>query len=118
MERRANYLAALTEAFRRRQVTVLFIKENGTLTAGALSLATDLVSVIAANELWLQHVAYQDQLVRVLSVHKMRFSAHDTTLREFVIAAPDGLVVHAPFQSEGGMVTALARSQGPAPSGS
>jgi circadian clock protein KaiC len=109
-----NYLAALVEALRRRRVSALLIKENSGLTTAALSLATDLTSVVAANVLWLQQVTYRDHLFRVLSVPKMRFSTHDTSLREFVIAAPDGLVVRAPFQSESGLLAQVARTQGSA----
>lgn len=91
-----NYLAALVEALQERAVTTLLIKESPTLAAAALDLPADLISVVAANVVWLQQVADRGRLRRVLSVPKMRYSAHDDALRAFTIAAPAGIRVLAP----------------------
>ena len=109
--REANYLGALVEALRTRGVTTLFLKGTDALVTADLSLRADLVSVMAANVLWLQQVTYRERLHRVLSAPKMRFSAHDTTLREFTIAAPEGLRVLAPVESANGVLVGIARSQ-------
>ncbi|GAC1433635.1 MAG: hypothetical protein NVSMB65_07550 [Chloroflexota bacterium] len=110
--RTANYLGALVEVLRVRGVTTLFLKESTALATAVLSLEADYVSLVAANVLWLQRVTHRGKLYRVLSVPKMRFSAHDVTLREFTITSPAGLQVLEPFASEPGVLDAIARRQG------
>lgn len=90
-----NYLAALVEALGARGVTTLLVKESATLAAAELDLPADLISVVAANVIWLQQVADRGRLRRVLSVPKMRYSAHDDALREFAIVAPAGISMRA-----------------------
>jgi circadian clock protein KaiC len=92
--------------------TTLLIREHHVLTTTTLALETDLVSLLAASVLWLQQVTFRGRLYRVLSVPKMRFSAHDVSLREFTITAPEGLQVLAPFESEEGLLAGIARRQG------
>jgi circadian clock protein KaiC len=111
VRRTANYLGALVEALDTRGVTTLFIQESAALASPTLALTADLASLIAANVLWLQQVTYRERLRRVLSVPKMRFSAHDVTLREFSIAAPAGIRVLAPFESEPDLLAGMVRSQ-------
>ena len=60
----------------------------------------------------LQQLTYQARLLRVLSVLKMRFSAHDVTLREFRIASPGGLRVLATTETGGDTLEGIARQQG------
>jgi circadian clock protein KaiC len=60
----------------------------------------------------LQQLAYRGQLHRVLSVLKLRFSAHDHSLREFTIAPPDGINVLSPLESGRQLLAALAGLQG------
>ena len=48
----------------------------------------------------------------MLSVLKMRYSQHDLTLREFTIAAPDGIAVRAPLESAPGLLANIEREQG------
>lgn len=110
-ERIPNFLAALLEALRLRGVTTLLIMETHELVVPYLIQQANMVSLIAANVIWLQQIAYRDRLYRVLSVPKMRFSMHDSTLREYTIVAPDGLQVLAPIESEAGVLTGLARQQ-------
>ena len=90
-----EYVAALTRALRLRGVTSLLIKETPKVLAPVLDFSTDRLSVLAENVLLLQQVPFQGQVHRLLSVLKMRYSAHDTTLREFRIAPPGGFEVLA-----------------------
>jgi hypothetical protein len=73
---------------------------------------TDLSSGVAENIIWLQGVIYREHFYRVLSVLKMRFSAHDLTLREFTISSPVGIEVRAPFESEAGVLAGITRAEG------
>lgn len=106
-----NYLSALVVALQARRITALFTKETGPLVGADLELETDLSSGVAENVLWLQAVIYRERFYRVISVLKMRFSAHDLTLREFTITAPTGIEVRAPFESERGVLAGIARQQ-------
>lgn len=111
-QRVLNYLSALTGALQARGVTALFTKEIGPFAGTELELETDLSSGVAENVLWLQGVIYRQGFYRVLSVLKMRYSAHDLTLREFTISAPAGIVVRPPGETEGGVLSGIARRQG------
>lgn len=111
-QRVQNYLSALVVALQARQVTALFTKETGVIAATDLELETDMSSGVAENILWLQGVIYREHFYRVLSVLKMRFSAHDLTLREFTITSPAGMEVRAPFESDAGVLAGIARAGG------
>ncbi len=106
-----DFLAALLAALRTRGITTLFIKESRTVLATQLEFSADALSILAENLLLLQQVTYQDRLVRVLSVLKMRFSAHDVSLREFRIAPPAGLRVLDLAESGVEALGGIARQQ-------
>jgi circadian clock protein KaiC len=111
--RAANYLAALVEATRMRGVTALFTREIRQVMAPELDFADNPISVMAENVLLLRKIEYEGDLHRVLSVVKMRFSAHDvSTVREFTITAPEGLRVLAPAESDAATLEGIAREQG------
>lgn len=110
-ERVGDYMAGLIEALRGRDVTTLFIKEHPQVLATDLDLSTGPISVLAENVLMLRQVEHRSVLHRVLSVPKMRFSAHDHMSREFVIAAPEGIRVLSPGESGTEVLAALAREQ-------
>src|SRR5262249_41211627 len=89
-----NYLAALVEALRIRGVTALFTKEVHQVVACDLDFSNNAISVMAENVLLLRKVEQGGQLQRLLSVIKMRFSAHAKgTVHEFAISAPEGIRV-------------------------
>lgn len=110
-ERVPNYLTALLEALRHRGVTLLALKETPKMLASQLDFSTEPIAVLAENSILLQQVVWREQVRRLLSVLQMGFSAHDTSLREVRIAAPAGLQVLAPAESEAGMLTKLTRQQ-------
>jgi circadian clock protein KaiC len=84
-----NYMAALVEALHRRGVTALFIREVSREIGWPPDLSMEPTSILAENMLLLRQVEQQGVLHRVVSVQKMRFSAHDSTkLREFKIEVP------------------------------
>lgn len=87
----SDYMAALIEVLRSRDVTALVIKEHPTTIASSLDLSAGPISVMAENVLLLQQLDYNARLRRVLSVVKMRSSPHDTLLREFVITPRSGI---------------------------
>jgi circadian clock protein KaiC len=104
-----NYLTALVEGLRLRGNTSIFVKEIRQAVGIMPLFREESVSVVAGNVLLLQQVEQQSRLHRVCSVLKMRFSAHDATLHEFIIQAPDGIRVLGPFQSSTGTLSGFAQ---------
>ncbi len=109
----ANYMAALLEAFWQRRVTVLAIKETAGLASSELNLPADPLSILSENVLLVQQLKYRSALHRVLSVVKTRFSAHDPTLREFIIDPHEGIRVLTPMESGVDLLAGLSEEATP-----
>jgi circadian clock protein KaiC len=107
----SNYLAALLAALRIRGVTLLAIKETPKVVTTQLDFSADALAILAENVLLLQQLVYRGRLHRVLSVLKMRFSSHDYALREFLIAAPEGIRVLTPDESGREVLVGLTEQQ-------
>ncbi|HEY7123433.1 MAG TPA: ATPase domain-containing protein [Ktedonobacterales bacterium] len=87
-----NYMAALVEALHKRGITSLFIREVPQENGLPLDFSQEPTVVLAENMLLLRQIEQQGKLHHVLSVQKMSFSSHDTTLlREFKISMPQGI---------------------------
>lgn len=106
-----GYMAALVKAVRTRGVSALFLRETRQVLTQGIEFNADELSVLAENVLLQQQVSYRAQLHRVLSVIKMRFSAHDVTLREYTIAPPSGIHVLTPFESGADILAGIAGQQ-------
>jgi len=111
-QRVQGYLSALVTALQARRITALFTKETGPFAGTKMELESDLSSGVAENVMWLQALIYRQRYYRVLSVLKMRYSAHDLTLREFTITAPNGIEVRVPLKSERSAMAGIALQQG------
>jgi len=96
---------------RTRRVTGLLVKETDKALTATLDFSADSLSVLAENVLLLQQLPFRGQLYRILSILKLRFSAHDATLREFRIAAPEGVKVLEPFASATQALEGITRAQ-------
>jgi len=94
-----DYFNALVYLLHQRQVSSLFISEHQKVITHTIDLSVDPISILAENLLLLQQVTFDHQLRRMLSVVKMRYSTHDTTLREFLITSPQGIKVLNATQS-------------------
>lgn len=108
-----DYLAALLQALRRRDVTTLMLKETDKVLAASLELSADALSILAENVILLQHMPYLGHLHRIVSILKLRFSDHDTALREFRIRSPKGIEVLGAFESAHGVLDGIARGKQP-----
>lgn len=106
-----DYLTAFLRVIRARQVTPLLVKETDRTLAPTLDFSSDRLSVLAENLILLQQVPYRGESHRVLSILKVRLSAHDSTLREFRIAPPKGIDVLEVFESEEGMLEGITGVQ-------
>lgn len=90
-ERANSYLGSLVEALQQRSVTAMFVREHDTTIATRMQLTPGSVAVLAENVLLLQQIEENAALHRVISVVKMRYSAHDAQIHEFEIRAPEGI---------------------------
>lgn len=86
-----DYLAALLSALRVRGITSLLIRETDKTLTSVVDIPSDALSILAENVLLLQQIPHNDELRRLISILKLRFSDHDASLREFQITAPEGL---------------------------
>ena len=106
-----DYLAALLLALRESRVTALMLKETDKAVTASLDFSADALSILAENVLLLQQVPFRGELHRIFSVLKLRFSAHDPSLREFRIAAPAGLQVLGRVESASGVLEGITVDQ-------
>lgn len=110
--RLVNYLTALQASLRARGVTLLAIRETSKGATVLLDLSADALAVLTDNVILLQRLSYRGQFHRALSILKMRFSAHDHTLREFVITQPEGIRVLRATESDLAQLSDLTLWQG------
>lgn len=106
-----DYLAALLQALQSRHVTTFMVKETQRIGAATLDFSADPLSVLAENVLLMQQVPYRGALHRILSMLKVRYTAHDMALREFEIVVPDGIHVLTPFESDTEALQNIAADQ-------
>ena len=109
--RAQQYLTALMEAIRRRNVTAVFTREVRHAIISELDFTNEPTSPMAENVLLLQQLVFRGQLRRVLSILKMRFSNYDSTLREYTITPGETLRVLERFESGEGLLTAMGEMQ-------
>ena len=107
-DRSQDYLAAIVELLRARQVTGLFLLDVAQLLSSALDFSNMPFFVLSANTLLLRHVEYRSRLHRIISVVKTRFSEHDHTLREYVIG-PEGIKIGEPLADVESQLTGVGQ---------
>ena len=102
------YLAAFTNELRARDITTILAAEaNGVVGAG-LEIPLPAVSATVENILVLRYVELRSQLHRLVSVLKVRQSAYDTAIREFVITER-GMHVADTFATAEAVLTGVGR---------
>lgn len=111
-ERVPNYMAVLLAALRARGVTLLALREAPKAVSAHVEVSADSLSVLAENVLHLQEVTFRNEVRRVLTVVKMRFSSFDPTLREFRIAPPDSFKVVEPAETGADALLGIAQHHG------
>lgn len=109
--RATNYLAALLRHLYAAGVSVLFLLEIKPFAGFHVDVVEMPVSLLAENVVIVQQVEAQGAIRRVLAVLKMRFSNHDTTLRELVID-DGGVHVLPAAQSAAGVLASAAEASG------
>jgi circadian clock protein KaiC len=98
-QRRHNVMAALLELTRARAITAVFTRETSQIVGPELDFANSPLELLAENVVLLRYVEYGGALNRILSVLKMRDSAHDRSIRQYTI---DGHRLHVLGAGESG----------------
>lgn len=99
---------ALIVQLRNAGVTTIFIKEIPKITGADLDFVDAPIAVAAENLVFARHVELRGRLHRIISVLKMRDSAHDEYVREFTISR-EGIRVLEPMDSAEGLLAGVAR---------
>jgi circadian clock protein KaiC len=103
-DRVSHYFTALTNEFRVRSVTTVYVSETPNIIGPEVTTAPAGISNIAENMVLLRFVELNTKLSRLLSVLKVRDSDYDSTLREFVIS-DKGIVLANNFESADKLMT-------------
>lgn len=107
--RTQDYLAALVELLRRREVTSVFIDEFGKLAGPDFDLADTPLFALSNSMLILRQVEYRSRLHRIFSIVKMRVGDYDQTMRMFTIGE-HGIQIGEPLPNVEGLLTGVAFS--------
>jgi circadian clock protein KaiC len=114
--RLSDYVTALVYALRSWEVTSLFASELDTLVGPELRLPIPDISAALDNGLLLRRFELASRFHQLVSVIKMRQSAADPAIREFVITN-QGITVGEPFSRATALLTGSARPvEAPEPS--
>jgi circadian clock protein KaiC len=107
-QRMARFFACLTNELRSLGATTVFTMEVPEVVGPVVRVPASGLSAILENMIFLRFVERGSALCRLISVHKVRDSGHDPSLREFFITA-DGVVVGGDFAGVEGVITGVAR---------
>jgi circadian clock protein KaiC len=107
-DRIGRFFAALTNELNALRATTLFTMESREVVGGALRVPISGISALVENLLFLRYVEYRSDLLRLVSVGKVRDSDHDPRLREFVITGK-GMRVQGVFSGMEGVTSGIAR---------
>lgn len=99
-ERRAFFPPALANGLRDRGVTTLMLLEIDTFAGSALTIPVQNLSATMDGGILVRAIEVKSALHRMVSVLKLRQTAFDPTIREFIIG-PEGVQVGEPFDASG-----------------
>jgi circadian clock protein KaiC len=108
--RRSNVMASLLELLRARGVTALLTREIGQIVASELNFVQSPLELLAENLILLRYVELKHELIRVVSVLKMRDSAHDSSIRQYRIDA-EGVRVLPPAETGEHRLRGIAKQE-------
>jgi circadian clock protein KaiC len=100
-----EYLAALVVTLRSRGITTLIIKETRRVIGDETEYSAETTGMLVDNVILLEQLVDGDTLQRMLSIVKMRYSAHDAKRHAFVITPPHGIRLQAIHPDEGAVDT-------------
>jgi circadian clock protein KaiC len=114
-ERVPDFMSALVNYLRGREVTTYLTLDVPTIVGPELQFAGTPLHVLAENFLLLRQVEYRGRLHRVFSVLKLRFSDYDRAIYEYTITPGQGLQMLGPAPLGEGLLTGLVRPAGDPP---
>jgi circadian clock protein KaiC len=106
-DRIGRFFAALTNELQALRATTLFSMETREVVGGGIRVPVDGVSALVDNLIFLRYVEHRSDLLRLVSVGKVRDSGHDPRLREFVIT-DQGVRVQGVFAGMEGVTSGIA----------
>jgi len=107
-QRVSRFFSCLTNELRALGATTIFTMEAQDIVGASVKVSTPGLSALVENLVFMRFVERGSTLNRLLSVHKVRDSAHDPCLRQFFITDL-GLVVGDVFAGVEGVTTGVAR---------
>lgn len=108
-ERRLRgYLVSLAGMVRDAGATALVTREVAQVVGPELDFSEMPLAVLAENLLLMRYVEFRGGLYRIVSILKMRDSAYDHSIRQYVITG-QGLKVLARIETSEGLLTGIAR---------
>jgi circadian clock protein KaiC len=93
--RRRRVMAWITDLVRAHGATGLILRETGQIIGPELEFSDSPLAVLAENVILLRYVELDRRLSRVVSILKVRDSAHDPSIREYEIAQTGAQVIAA-----------------------
>ena len=114
-DRIGRFFAALTHELAALGATTIFTMESREVVGGVIRVPVSGVSALVENLIFLRFVEYRSDLLRLVSVGKVRDSGHDVRLREFVINN-QGMRVQGVFTGMEGVTSGIAHEL-PSPAG-
>ncbi|MBS0420887.1 MAG: AAA family ATPase [Proteobacteria bacterium] len=107
-QRVSRFFSCLTNELRALGATTIFTMEVPEITGPVTRVPSSGVSALLENLVFLRFVERGSILTRLISVHKVRDSGHDPSLREFYIT-DNGIHVGEAFAGVEGLTTGVAR---------
>jgi circadian clock protein KaiC len=115
-QRISRFFSCLTNELRALGVTTLFTMEVPEIVGPVVKVPSTGLSALLENLIFLRFVERGSSLHRLVSVHKVRDSGHDPSLREFFIT-DRGVHVGEVFSGVEGVTTGVAREPASAAAG-
>lgn len=106
--RRRSVLVCFAEVIRAGKVTAVVTREISQTTGPELDFSDSALSTLGENLILLRYVEFRSELYRILSILKMRDTAHDRTIRQYEVTS-DGLRVLTAVESAEGVLLGIAR---------
>src|SRR5262249_31594844 len=84
--RRRTALVCFAEQMRAREVTALVTREMNQMVGPELDFSDSPLAILGENLVLLRFVEFRSELYRIVSILKMRDTAHDRTIRQYEIS--------------------------------
>lgn len=106
--RRRSVLVSLAELLRARDITAIVTREMSQKAGPELELSESPLASLGENLILLRYVEFRGELFRILSILKMRDTAHDRSIRQYEIGR-GGVRVLTMAESASDVLTGIAR---------